>query len=325
MKKSFQSAQGGYMKGIELSERFYLEYGAPMLEEKFPHLLGKIAVGLAGGGSECFGYDDGISTDHDFEPGFCIFLPDEDVVDRRSAFELERAYAKLPKEFMGFKRSPLDPVGGNRHGVIRMSDFFRDKTGSADGELSLNDWFFLPEQSLSEAVNGKAFFDGLGKFTEIREKLACMPSDVRLKKLAGELLVMGQAGQYNYPRCIARGENAAAQLALFEFVNGALHVAFLLNKRYMPYYKWSFRALRELQSLSSIYEDLEHLISNGNSDTEASKKQEIVERVCTAIVNELRLQGLTNFSGSEMEGHAYSVNDHVSNGDIRNKHILYAV
>ena len=80
------------MKGLELSERFYLEYGAPMIHEKFPELEGLIAVGLAGSGSECFGYDDEISRDHDFEAGFCMFLPDESIIDRKAEFELERAY-----------------------------------------------------------------------------------------------------------------------------------------------------------------------------------------------------------------------------------------
>ena len=64
-----------------------------MLEAQFPHLLSQIAVGLFGSGSECFGYDDDISRDHDFEPGFMLLLPGEDAVDRRAAFLLERAYA----------------------------------------------------------------------------------------------------------------------------------------------------------------------------------------------------------------------------------------
>ena len=92
------------MQGIELSRKYFEEYGLPMLEEQFPDLLPFVAAGLTGSGSECFGYDDEISADHDYEPGFCLFLPDESVVDRRSAFLLERAYAKLPKEFMGFSR-----------------------------------------------------------------------------------------------------------------------------------------------------------------------------------------------------------------------------
>ena len=79
------------MKGLELAEKYYKEYGEPMLKEQFPDVLSQIAVGLIGSGSECFGYDDEISEDHDFEPGFCIFLPGEDVVDRRTAFLLESA------------------------------------------------------------------------------------------------------------------------------------------------------------------------------------------------------------------------------------------
>ena len=162
----------------------------------------------------------------------------------------------MPKEFMGYKRSVLSPVGGNRHGVMRTAEFFAGKTGTPDGVLSLGDWFFLSEQSLAEATDGKIFYDGLGEVTAIRERLAYMPNDVRLKKLAGNLLVMGQAGQYNYPRCIARGDTAAAQLAVFEFVKAALNVAFLLNRRYAPYYKWTFRALAELSVLSELYGEL---------------------------------------------------------------------
>jgi len=116
-------------KGLELSERFYRAYGEPMLREQFPELMPRIAVGLAGAGSECFGYDDELSQVHDFEAGFCLFLPDETLVDRKTEFALERAYAKLPREFEGVARAPLSPVGGNRHGVIRISDFLKQKTG----------------------------------------------------------------------------------------------------------------------------------------------------------------------------------------------------
>ena len=86
------------MKGLELSRAYYEQYGRQMLEEKFPQLLPHIAVGLCGAGSECYGYDDDISEDHDFEPGFCIFLPEENEIDRQTAFRLERAYAALPRE-----------------------------------------------------------------------------------------------------------------------------------------------------------------------------------------------------------------------------------
>ena len=89
------------MGGLELSRSFYYEYGKPMLENEFGQYIDRIAVGLVGHGSECFGYDDEISTDHDFEPGFCIWLTDED--EREFGFKLFRAYSKLPTEYKGIK------------------------------------------------------------------------------------------------------------------------------------------------------------------------------------------------------------------------------
>ncbi|MBQ7106025.1 MAG: DUF4037 domain-containing protein [Clostridia bacterium] len=313
------------MKGLELAKRFFDECGKPMLETQFADVLPYIAVGLVGSGSECYGYDDDISRDHDFEPGFCIFIPDENVIDRKVEFELERAYAKLPKEFCNFKRSPLNPVGGNRHGVIRIGDFYASKTGTKDANLCLDDWFNIPEYALAEAVNGEIFIDNYGEFSRIRENLRYYPEDVRRKKIAGQLLLMAQSGQYNYNRCISRGDTAAAQLAVFEFVKSAMSVIFLLNKKYMPYYKWSFRALTEMENNFDSAQKLEFLMTSGNDSKMAKNKAEIIEKLCTDIVKELNKQGISNSSTTELEQQAYSVNNSISDNEIRNEHIFYAV
>ena len=238
------------MNGIELSKAYYEQFGKPMLEERFPELLPYLACGVCGSGSESFGFDDEISRDHDLEPGFCIFLPGEDVVDRRSAFLLERAYASLPKEFHGLKRSLMAPAGGRRRGVLRTAEFFLDKCGTADGMLNVEQWLRVPEHALAEAVNGEIFDDPYGEVTKIRERLSFWPEDIARKKLAGAVYLLAQAGEYNYPRCLAHGETGAAQLAVQEFVNNAMEALFLLNGRYRPYYKWSFRALRQLSVLA---------------------------------------------------------------------------
>ena len=313
------------MNGLELSRAYYEQYGEPMLREKFPQLMPLLAAGLAGSGSEGWGYDDEISRDHDFEPGFSLFLPGEDVVDRRTAFALERAYAALPKEFMGLKRAMLAPVGGARHGVLRTADFFREKTGSADGNLSLMEWLALPEYLLAEAVNGEIFADGLGEVTAIRDRLRHRPADVRLKKLAGQLLLMGQSGQYNYRRCLLHGETGAAQLAVAEFVKSAMAAVFLLNDIYQPYYKWSFRAMRALPRLSITAELLEYLLTTDNEEETASEKYAVMESVAEDIIGELQAQGLTQAVCGDLEKHAYSVNDRISDAQIRNLHILAAV
>ena len=313
------------MKGIELSERFFTEHGLPMIQSQFSDIMPLLAFGLIGSGSECFGFDDDISRDHDFEAGFCIFIPDNDLIDSRTQFRLERAYASLPKEFMGFRHSSVLPVGGNRHGVINIGDFFESKIGCRDGKLSLGNWFAIPENSLAEAVNGKIFADNYGALTEIRALVSQMPEDVRLKKIAGKLLMMGQSGQYNYPRCISRGDSAAAQLSVIEFCQNAINVIFLINRTYMPYYKWTFRALKNLPYLSHLADDLEYLMSSANTSAEAKKKVAVIEKICTCIADSLRLQSLTEYGGNEAEGHAYSVNNKIKDGNIRNLHILYAV
>lgn len=313
------------MQGLELSRAYFEAYGAPMLREQFPEWADRLAVGLVGSGSECFGWDDAVSQDHDFEPGFCIFLPEEELLDRQTEFRLERAYAKLPAEFRGFSRPRLSPVGGNRRGVMRLGDFLEARTGRRDGALRLEDWLRLDEQYLAELVGGALFWTGDGVFAGLRERLARQPADVRCKKLAGRLLLMAQAGQYNYLRCLAHGEPAAAQLAVGEFVRHAIAVLFLLNQRYLPYYKWQFRALRELPLLSEEAETLELLLTTDNGPAMAQAKADLMENLASAVITVLQDQGLSEAVCGDLEKHAYSVNDHIADPSLRNAHILLAV
>ncbi|MBQ6326256.1 MAG: DUF4037 domain-containing protein [Clostridia bacterium] len=313
------------MRGLELARAYYEQFGRPMLDAQFPELLPHIAVGLFGSGSECFGFDDDISRDHDFEPGFMLLLPGEDVVSRRQAFLLERAYGKLPREFMGVRRSLMQPVGGPRHGVLRTADFFMEKVGSPDGVLTVGQWLSTPEYALAEAVNGAVFFDGSGEATAIRQRLSNWPEDIRKKKLAGCLLLMAQAGQYNYPRCLAHGEKGAAQLAVVDFVRHCIGAVFLLNGAYQPYYKWAFRAMRALPRLSLLAELMEYLLTTDNDAEMAAEKARVIGGVAADVIAELRRQGLTRADCDDLEKHAYSVNDSIADGDIRNLHVLAAV
>ena len=310
------------MNGLEIARAYFAEYGMPMLQEQFPDVLPHVAAGLFGSGSECFGFDDALSRDHDFDPGFILLLPGEDIVDRKRAFALERAYAALPAEFMGVMRPKMAPVGGARRGVVRMADFLADKTGSPTGELTAGQWLAVPSHALAEAVNGQVFYDGSGEFTRVRERLARYPEDIRRKKLAGHLLLAAQAGQYNYPRCLGHGETAAAQLAVIAFVESAMEAVFLLNNVYQPFYKWRFRALRSLPKLSILAELFEYLITTDNDGQLAQDKQEVIEGIAGDLIDELVAQELTKAICGDLEKHAYSVNDGIADGNIRNLHIL---
>ena len=313
------------MKGIEISKAFYEEFGIPMIRQEFPGLESRLAFGLAGAGSECFKYDDEVSKDHDFDPGFLIFIPDD--IDDDIKFKLERAYAKLPREYKGLRREIMSPVGGNRRGVKRVSDFLKEKTGTTDGNLSIYDWFNIPEESLAELTNGEIWRDDSKIISNIRLKLSTFPEDIKLKKIAGELLIMAQSGQYNYERCVSHNEFGAAKLALHEFVNASIHVAFLFNEVYMPFYKWKFRALRDLSWPKNFKfeQKLEDLLSVTDDKIFNDKVSTDINLVANLFIERLKLEGLSDRSEVYLERHAYEVNNKIKDNDIRNMNILAAV
>ena len=314
------------MKGLELSKSFYYEFGEKMIMDNFPNLFSKIAIGLIGAGSECFSYDDDVSVDHDFDPGFLIFVSDD--IDDNLVFKLKRAYSKLPMEYKGFKREVMSPVGGNRRGVKRVSDFLYEKTGTRDGNLSYYDFLRIPEESLAELTNGEIWRDDSKLITNIRIKLFVMPKDVILKKLAGEVLMMAQSGQYNYNRCIKHNELGAARLAAYEFVNASIHAAFLLNEVYMPYYKWSFRALRSLswpKNMADFENELVSLLNISDENMRIGYASSSIEKVSSIILSRLKADGLSKKDDLYLESHAYEINNRIVDNNLRNMHILSAV
>ncbi len=309
------------MKGLDLSREFYLQYGKPMLEQQFSEVADRIAVGLVGEGSECLGFDDDLSRDHDFEPGFCLWIPAAD--ERAFGFRLERAYAKLPKEFMGLSRSPMSPVGGSRHGVMTVERFYQKHLGAPSAPDTAARWLYTPSASLLAASNGAVFADPLGEFSAVRAVLlAGYPEDIRRKKLAAHTVLMAQAGQYNYGRCLAREEQGAAQLAVFEFVKHVISVIYLLNNRYEPFYKWAYRGLRELPILGHLDGSLQALTELDNSLSNAQLKQDVIEDIASLLIGAFQEQGLTDAICGDLEKHAYSIADHIADPTLRNLHIM---
>ncbi len=307
------------MRGIDISRSFYEEYGKPMIENEFSEYAHRIAVGLVGHGSECFGFDDEVSRDHDFEPGFCIWLNDGD--ERIFGFRLFRAYSKLPTEYMGISVRQKSMLGSESKGVMTVSDFYKRYTGRGGAPERDMDWLYIPSHYLAEATNGEVFCDPLGEFSRIREKIKNgMPEDVRLKKIASCALYMAQTGQYNYRRCLLHGESGAARLALADFVRNAVEMIFLLNRAHTPYYKWSFRAMCGLDILSDKADSLNHLI-NISPDRAGDIENEI-ESISASVIEELKRQGLSAVASDYLEGHAFAINSLIRNSEIRNMHIM---
>lgn len=148
--------------GLELCRKYYDAFGAPMLERNFGDILPRLAVGLAGEGSECLGYDDALSRDHDFGAGFCIWVPDD--LPEETVQRLQSAYAALPKSYYGITRTEM-PEADGRVGVCRQSAFFRRLLGTPGVPWTEQEWLAVGDGMLAAACSGAVFRDDAGAFS----------------------------------------------------------------------------------------------------------------------------------------------------------------
>ncbi len=287
-----------FSSGMELCQAFYEEYGKPMIRKKFPEYEHMIAVGLVGEGSECFGFDDQVSRDHDFGPGFCMWLTDP-IYDEIGE-ELQKAYEELPSTYMGITRFTTVKAQ-KRVGVFRIGDFYEGLIGLRDIPTTQNQWLFLEDYRLATAVNGKVFQDDLGEFTRIRRGiLAYYPEEVRIKKIAREAALMAQSGQYNYSRMFGRGEKVTAAIALAEFMKHTMAMVYLLNRTYAPFYKWMHKGMKKLMVLPEIGDILNALVDFPNGD---ERIPQTIEMIVALIIAEMKKQGLTSGEDNYLDHH----------------------
>lgn len=299
------------MKGIELGRAFYEDCCKEMISKNFSEYEKRIAVGVAGRGSECFGFDDEISADHDFKTGVCLWLNKEDFT--KIGNSLQNAYDELPCKAY----SQTNPNVKDKFGVHTIDEFFVDTIGTSNIPKTCKEWLNISEYALAEAVNGEIFRDDSGEMLIKRLKLMAGPGiDIKRKKIASYLALSGQAGQYNYYRALKRKDQGAMQLSAYEFVTKTIHLIFWLNNKYCPYYKWMFRALSELPKLNYLEKDLIEVL-NGNGD-----KRKLIEEISWEIVLELKKQNLTNSTSVYLEDHAYSVTEGIKNEEIKRMHIM---
>lgn len=277
------------ISGLELSKCYYETYGKAMLKEQFPEYADRVAAGLVGHGSECLGFDDMWSKDHDFGPGFCLWLTEKDY--EKVGQKMQETYEALPKAFMGYPARNTSKRGGGRVGVLSIPEFYEEFTGNGA-------WSEMEDEKLAMAVNGEVFDDPLGEFSAIREQLQNgMPFAVWKRRLANAVALTAQAGQYNYGRCKKRNDIVAANLALDEFVREGMRTAYLLNRRYMPYYKWAWRGLENLERLSELKPLFEQVLSS------EGERESVVEEICARLLEELKRQNLTYGEETFLELH----------------------
>ena len=289
------------MKGLALARAYYEEVGRPLLAGKYARYADRIAVGLVGEGSECLGYDDGISTDHDFGPGFCLWLTKADYA--AIGKQLQADYDALPKTWRGLPVRNTTAHGAGRVGVCEIDAFYKKYTGYAAAPAAntpdeVTVWANMDPAMLRTATNGEVFRDELGLFSRRRAAFAQYPEPARLARLAAALHTMAQAGQYNYSRAGQRKDVGMQFSALAEFVQATAEVGYLLNRQYMPYYKWRIRGMADFTVAPQLKPMLESLLARPAADGENAIQ---IEAICRYVVAELTAQQLTDTPDSFLD------------------------
>ena len=305
---------------IEKNRRFYDNFVAGMIHKGFPEYEGRIAVGIVGEGSDCFGYDDEISRDHDFGTGVCLWLTDEDMA--LFGEPLSAAYNELVDSA---ERAYLTDRLRERRGVMTVRRFYSNILNiECDAEkpvLTEEQWLRLDHSCLKTATNGAVFRDDLGVFTAFRRYLkGYYPDRVWRTRLAEQLHEYASAFQVNYARCMTRGDTVAAELCRARGLSAAMELFFLIKREYPPYYKWTFRALSELDeegSFSSMIKELseEHIRKEAWEGTRyhpnrLNYKDRLVslsEEISSEIETMLAESGLIRVRSRYLEAHVDAV------------------
>ena len=256
------------MTNLELARKLYEEKGAPMIREKFPEYEARIAAGFAGEGSDCFGFDDAISRDHDYGPGFCMWLTEGDF--ERIGEELNREYAALIEaacaEDPSIAPSGYDPRLASRRGARSIRSWYQNLLHvrvAEDGDpLREMDWLSVDEVFLAAATNGAVFRDDLGIFSGIRAQLlAYYPEAVWKRRLIHEMREFSQYAQSNYARSMGRGDATTAALCKARAAESAYKLVYLFNRKFAPYYKWLRKGAGGLPRLSAVCAEVDRVMA----------------------------------------------------------------
>lgn len=285
-------------KGMDLCRAYFEAYGKSMLQSKFPDYLDKITVGLAGEGSDCFGFDDEKSKDHDFGPRFCMWVSKETYYEIGE--KLTEAYESLPHTYLGYTRN-ITNTGKFRHGVIILEEFVEHLIFTKQMPKTDNDWMMLPESGLAALTNGEIWAEGDGNFTKIRKEMEKYPDSVRYKKIVQSRHLVRQMGLYNYFRMKERGENVAAEISLAGYMENVMKVAYYLNNVYPPFYKWLHRGMNDFPKLAEVMDILNALYDHKEDADMVKGIMQVVEQLLEYELNEDKKILIENIIALEWE------------------------
>jgi hypothetical protein len=253
-----------FIKGMQLSELFFLEAVQPLLAKNFPDLL--YSTARLDRGSDVLGFDTPQSMDHCWGPRLTIYLKEKDFkllaskINQMLADELPLEIHGIPTHF----RNKEDSGGFLQklaHGPVdhyvdftTIRRFFCENTGLqvAPGKpIRDADWLKVPQQKLRAIASGKIFYDGLGELNEVQQSFSWYPHDVWLYLMANQWRHIDQEEPF-VGRCGDVDDELGSRLVASRLVGEMIRLCFLMERQYAPYSKWLGTAFSRLQCSADL-------------------------------------------------------------------------
>lgn len=234
-----------HIKGLELSESFFNENKALLFKKIPSNAIEYITIGLFGFGSECYGVDDEISEDHDFDQGFIILV--EDSVPLTDFLKIKQTYDCLPKLY---KRFCL--LNQTKHGVHYMKEYLN--------YLGVNDIKNISDESKALLLNGKLFYQGFAStFANLRYDIRKNSNYDFLIDLSLKALEINKYIPYNLKRSLDRGDLYTFKSLKNNLVNHLIEFYYIYHKMYLPHDKLRLKLMDNNSIIKKwIYYSLDH-------------------------------------------------------------------
>ena len=171
-----------------------------------------------------------------------------------------------------------------------------------------------PEEDIIHIINGEVWLDDLGRFSHIRTVLqGYYPEPVRLRRIAHWCRYFSGMGSYALKRAILRDNEYYATIVFSRAVRWAVQLAFMLEKQYYPYDKWTYAFF---QRLPRLHAPLSPLVDEAvRLATPWERKLELLNRMADVIDHFLVVDGIIQphpqfaespTSGYRLLEHAYA-------------------
>lgn len=225
---------------MDLACSYHDEVVGPLLAARWPGL--PYAAARLGSGSDVLGLDDAMSRDHDWGLRLTVLLDRTaaaavggiGAVDSHLERVLPPSFRSLPTRFA----TTWDPTVRQRAEVATPEEFAASRLGiGVDRPWNAEDWLAVTGQSVLEITGGPVFRDTPGTITDIRRRLTWYPDDVWRYVVAADWARIGQELPF-LGRTGSRGDDLGSRVLTGRFVAIAMHLGFLLERRWPPYPKW---------------------------------------------------------------------------------------